>query len=220
MEASQATTLYEFKGSDPSTIDASAYLFANLRVPGDNIPLYSFPEDTAPGDQKGVSEDWAVYTGPTEVFPAPAAEGDQAAADAPAPDAPADPPVPPAPPAPAAPGAESAPDTPPADGAGDPAGGDPPSGDAPAPDADPAPAAEGEPVEDFAEIGDPIVGDSGLQPLASLDQVDVNRPVATSPPPPQAQSGVPLAEDRAAGVKADPAMAGNVAPSQPEVAGS
>jgi hypothetical protein len=57
-----------------------------------------------------------------------------------------------------------------------------------------------------------IVGDAGLgeqQPSNGLASQDVPLVNAT---PPQAQSGVPLAEDRAAGVEADPEVAGTVAP--------
>lgn len=50
-----------------------------------------------------------------------------------------------------------------------------------------------------------IVGNSGLfeqQPVPA--QGDPDSPVRTSAPPPQAQSGVPLPEDRAAGVEPGP----------------
>lgn len=48
-----------------------------------------------------------------------------------------------------------------------------------------------------------ITGEHGMEqvPNSSLrDGITTNTPVATSAPPPELQSGVPLAEDRAAGV--------------------
>lgn len=51
---------------------------------------------------------------------------------------------------------------------------------------------DGEPV---------IVGDSGQQPLSASDQHDPNAVGPTSAPPAALQSGVPLPEDRAAGVE-------------------
>lgn len=64
-------------------------------------------------------------------------------------------------------------------------------------------------TEQTEATGSHVVGDSGLQPLSSLDQSDANRVGPTSAPPPGAQSGVPLAEDRAAGVEPNPEFRGN-----------
>lgn len=70
-----------------------------------------------------------------------------------------------------------------------------------APPVDPtAPAVEQSPVATAA--GKVIVGDSGMyeqQPVNSASNVDT--PLRTSAPPAELQSGVPLAEDRAAGVQ-------------------
>lgn len=54
------------------------------------------------------------------------------------------------------------------------------------------------------------VGDQGEQVPADKVGGDQDRAVAQSPPPPGAQSGVPLEADRAAGVEGDPESAGHV----------
>lgn len=61
-----------------------------------------------------------------------------------------------------------------------------------------------------------IVGDSGLQPLSQLAQVDPNRVGPTSAPPPDAQSGVPLPEDKAAGVQPNEEFRGSPEGRTPE----
>jgi hypothetical protein len=73
------------------------------------------------------------------------------------------------------------------------------------------PAVEQSPAATAAQ--DAVVGDPGLrdeqQPVGSVPNPDT--PVRTSAPPPSAQSGVPLPEDRAAGVQpgvSGPAVAG------------
>lgn len=84
--------------------------------------------------------------------------------------------------------------------------GNPASEDA-APPAEDAEAAQGAgPAVDQAPVaterGNAIVGDSGLyeqQPESGFNDQDT--PVRTSAPPPSLQSGVPLPEDRAAGVQ-------------------
>lgn len=63
------------------------------------------------------------------------------------------------------------------------------------------------------EAQDVIVGDNGLregQPIPS-DTFNPNAVLQGSQPP-QAQSGVPLDEDKAAGVQPNPEMSGMVAP--------
>lgn len=62
------------------------------------------------------------------------------------------------------------------------------------------PAPEQSPAATAAQKA--ITGDHGMagQPLSAVDS-SANTPVATSPPPPSAQPGVPLAEDREAGVE-------------------
>lgn len=68
------------------------------------------------------------------------------------------------------------------------------------------PARDQAPVATDAQ--EAAVGDPGLheqQPFGNEGSpTAVDRPVATSAPPPSAQSGVPLPEDRAAGVEPDP----------------
>jgi hypothetical protein len=57
-----------------------------------------------------------------------------------------------------------------------------------------------------------IVGDAGLgESQPSAGHVSQDTPLVNATPP-EAQSGVPLAEDRAAGVVADPTVRGTVAP--------
>lgn len=72
------------------------------------------------------------------------------------------------------------------------------------------PEDERSPAHDQAPIAsdaqDTIIGDPGLRDEQQPQQTEgaataVNTPVRTSPPPPSAQSGVPLSEDRAAGVE-------------------
>src|SRR5581483_10868932 len=79
------------------------------------------------------------------------------------------------------------------------------------PDEERNPAVDQAPAATAAQ--DVVVGDPGLrdeqQPVASVGSPDI--PVRTSAPPPSAQSGVPLPEDRAAGVQpgvSGPAVAG------------
>lgn len=86
--------------------------------------------------------------------------------------------------------------------------------EAPAPDSDERnPARDQAPVASDAQ--DAVVGDPGLrdeqQPVQNEGTASaVDRPVRTSAPPPSAQSGVPLAEDRAAGV--EPGTSGPAVP--------
>lgn len=54
------------------------------------------------------------------------------------------------------------------------------------------------------------VGSQGEQVPADAVGADQSRPVAQSAPPPSAQSGVPLSEEREAGVEAQPEYAGPV----------
>jgi len=72
-----------------------------------------------------------------------------------------------------------------------------------------------------------IVGDHGMrgaqEPADAFASSTANIPVATSAPPPEAQSGVPLAEDRAAGVKPGPVVppvGGSDLPAQSAPSGS
>lgn len=82
------------------------------------------------------------------------------------------------------------------------------------------PAADQAPVA--TEAQDTIIGDPGIRdeqvPQGSVGSQDV--PVRTSAPPPSAQSGVPLPEDRAAGVEPDreapQAVEGNPRPDESE----
>lgn len=194
MEASQAGlkegfTLYvATQGTDPH--DAEFWPLAPLRTETGS-QLYYSASDTEPGQVTApIPEGWAVYD-PTVHGAAVPAEVPAAADPTRASDAPAA-------------------DATPADApATDPAS----SGSEQADDGDPsehAPAAtQNEKV---------IVGDAGLgeqQPSGGFTSQDV--PVVNASPP-QAQSGVPLAEDRAAGVQADEAMRGQVAPGAGEQA--
>lgn len=97
-------------------------------------------------------------------------------------------------------------------------------GQAPAPDTAPEaseanPAPEQSPVASAA--ADAIVGEHGLEqvPVSSLDTGAQDTPVRTSAPPPEAQSGIPLASDRAAGVEPGessdlPGVAGTASPEE------
>lgn len=95
-------------------------------------------------------------------------------------------------------------------------GGAPPAAEEAREAATPEPVAEEEanPARDQAPVAtdaqDTIVGDPGLRGEQQPQQNEgasgsANTPVRTSPPPPSAQSGVPLPEDRAAGVEPGPA---------------
>lgn len=68
-------------------------------------------------------------------------------------------------------------------------------------DAERDPAAEQAPAA--TEAQDAIIGDQGTRGEQQPDQAlgSQDTPLRTSPPPPEAQSGVPLPEDRAAGVQ-------------------
>jgi hypothetical protein len=79
----------------------------------------------------------------------------------------------------------------------------PTAGDQPVSDAERNPARDQAPVA--TDRMEAIVGDPGFreqQPPVGF--ADANTPLSSSAPPPAAQSGVPLAEDRAAGVRPGP----------------
>lgn len=85
-----------------------------------------------------------------------------------------------------------------------PAAPEPSAADAPVSEEERNPAVEQSPAATDAQ--DAIIGDPGLrdeqQPAQGPGSQDV--PLRTSPPPPEAQSGVPLPEDRQAGVEPGP----------------
>jgi hypothetical protein len=54
-----------------------------------------------------------------------------------------------------------------------------------------------------------VVAESGQEPLSTTAQHNPNAVGPASAPPPDAQSGVPLPEDRAAGVQPNPDFRGN-----------
>lgn len=66
---------------------------------------------------------------------------------------------------------------------------------------------ERNPSPDHAPTAQAVMGDPGFrvnEPGAGFGPVSPDMPFASSAPPPGAQSGVPLAEDRAAGVEPGP----------------
>lgn len=201
MEASQAAlkegfTLYVYAGE--GAVDSAVWPEAPLRTE-DGQQLYYYSGDESPGDQNGAQvTNWVVYEPTGNEAPVPGSgSAENAASEGAAQEG--------GTPSATDQSAATAPDL--AQGAPVASQADQP---APAgtqqPDPAHAPAAA-------AEEG-VIVGDAGLgeqQPVAP-GSGSQNVPAVGSTAP-QAQSGVPLPEDRVAGVQPDPSVAGTVAPS-------
>lgn len=202
-------TMYRFDG--PGEPDLTHWPEAPLRDE-DETQLYYFDGDQVPGAENGAQvPGWKVVGVSASAPQADAAQptagsGDNAAADGAAQPTGTQP----------SSGETTAPDATPTDTAPT-AGETPATPEAGASPDQPAPVGTAQPDPSHAPAAakeeETIVADAGLGEQQPVEPGHSQDTPAIGSTPPQAQSGVPLPEDRAAGVQPDPTVAGTVAPS-------